>query len=57
MEGDLVPVVVTVGVHHFNPLPPHGGRLTFHKRFCDVAHISIHSLRMEGDPSWIVNGT
>ena len=34
---------------HFNPLPPHGGRL------CNVpvsdlgGIISIHSLRMEGD--------
>ena len=34
---------------HFNPLPPHGGRL--HK-LCEcglVERISIHSLRMEGD--------
>ena len=33
----------------FNPLPPHGGR-HFHI-YCDngTTHISIHSLRMEGD--------
>ena len=34
---------------YFNPLPPHGGR----HRLDAVAHcavISIHSLRMEGDP-------
>ena len=36
-------------ISHFNPLPPHGGRLTtrFHK--CHRIIISIHSLRMEGD--------
>ena len=35
---------------YFNPLPPHGGR-----RYQDIMYdrnrnISIHSLRMEGDP-------
>ena len=34
---------------HFNPLPPHGGRLVKHFFcFCGL-NISIHSLRMEGD--------
>ena len=58
--------------NHFNPLPPHGGRLynfddvfcvelfqstpsawretkAFQKFICLYQHISIHSLRMEGD--------
>ena len=36
---------------HFNPLPPHGGRPLGHEAYsCDI-QISIHSLRMEGDPS------
>ena len=36
-------------LRNFNPLPPHGGRLSlFSKHFTNV-HISIHSLRMEGD--------
>ena len=34
---------------HFNPLPPHGGRLTAACLICGVVVISIHSLRMEGD--------
>ena len=34
---------------HFNPLPPHGGRLTRCLCFSAVNFISIHSLRMEGD--------
>ena len=34
---------------HFNPLPPHGGRLTGAIRNYIAAFISIHSLRMEGD--------
>ena len=34
---------------YFNPLPPHGGRQR--NDFSDIyhSHISIHSLRMEGD--------
>ena len=34
---------------YFNPLPPHGGRLIRPFPGLDVFHISIHSLRMEGD--------
>ena len=33
---------------HFNPLPPHGGRQK-EKALRTLRHISIHSLRMEGD--------
>ena len=49
MEGDVKIVPNSVAVENFNPLPPHGGRLFF--RFYDdtIPHISIHSLRMEGD--------
>ena len=50
MEGDITHNRYFLICLHFNPLPPHGGRLTScnHKSctFC----ISIHSLRMEGDP-------
>ena len=35
----------------FNPLPPYGGRPFRHNTRRSTAHISIHSLRMEGDPS------
>ena len=34
---------------HFNPLPPHGGRLLKLLREERGITISIHSLRMEGD--------
>ena len=34
---------------HFNPLPPHGGRLLAQLGYLLGMHISIHSLRMEGD--------
>ena len=34
---------------HFNPLPPHGGRLLCFSTFFAGFYISIHSLRMEGD--------
>ena len=40
-------------IKNFNPLPPHGGRpfrLFFRPLFY---HISIHSLRMEGDEPWL----
>ena len=43
----------TVHAHlgdHFNPLPPHGGRPFLRAGICiPTPHISIHSLRMEGD--------
>ena len=35
---------------HFNPLPPHGGRLSHRHAYGILITISIHSLRMEGDP-------
>ena len=35
---------------HFNPLPPHGGRRNCFLCQCCHINISIHSLRMEGDP-------
>ena len=35
---------------YFNPLPPHGGRPGFFTPVCYPRSISIHSLRMEGDP-------
>ena len=34
---------------HFNPLPPHGGRLRCFQNILLMFTISIHSLRMEGD--------
>ncbi len=34
---------------HFNPLPPHGGRLVLASLTGCTEAISIHSLRMEGD--------
>ena len=37
-------------VFNFNPLPPHGGRLLFDTEIGKFVLISIHSLRMEGDP-------
>ena len=36
-------------VSHFNPLPPHGGRLPQSHPLKRSLLISIHSLRMEGD--------
>ena len=52
MEGDCSIDQRSHAVIHFNPLPPHGGRLlaTFFPAF--RASISIHSLRMEGDVSF-----
>ena len=37
------------GRGHFNPLPPHGGRLITMPIDFKKFNISIHSLRMEGD--------
>ena len=49
MEGDSR-IYGSVSIHsHFNPLPPHGGRLNESVRGVKVPDISIHSLRMEGD--------
>ena len=49
MEGDAV--YGTTGNHclYFNPLPPHGGRLSRSPSKLYPKNISIHSLRMEGD--------
>ena len=35
---------------YFNPLPPYGGRRHATEEIASVYGISIHSLRMEGDP-------
>ena len=49
MEGDLSCTVVFCKIFHFNPLPPHGGRLRALCLYFQQTVISIHSLRMEGD--------
>ena len=76
MEGDPAQDLSGLPVMHFNPLPPHGGRLTpiygcdsllpfqstpsawretsVHNRLERLLHISIHSLRMEGDTTHCV---
>ena len=36
--------------NYFNPLPPHGGRQSWGDGYDAASDISIHSLRMEGDP-------
>ena len=74
MEGDHPDIPGAEDTRHFNPLPPHGGRLT-RSSFCAIiirfqstpsawretckyiavrryGSISIHSLRMEGDPCY-----
>ena len=49
MEGDFsFPSAGRTAVH-FNPLPPHGGRLPQCVCTSGFHAISIHSLRMEGD--------
>ena len=54
MEGDAVSLEPYRRTAYFNPLPPHGGRQLTQHRFASHCVISIHSLRMEGDPK---NGT
>ena len=49
MEGDKRGIGCGLEAVHFNPLPPHGGRLCMSPCFSPFGHISIHSLRMEGD--------
>ena len=49
MEGDIVLCTLSCTLHHFNPLPPHGGRHTGLYPIAPTNVISIHSLRMEGD--------
>ena len=44
-----VPGISSEAVHHFNPLPPHGGRQHYRVTVDSLLYISIHSLRMEGD--------
>ena len=49
MEGDCLNAWNRSRARHFNPLPPYGGRLHHVAAILSKAHISIHSLRMEGD--------
>ena len=49
MEGDDCRRKSLPIIWHFNPLPPHGGRLNCRRMEHDDEFISIHSLRMEGD--------
>ena len=50
MEGDVSPRARrSISMTNFNPLPPHGGRLTKIDEAVLESIISIHSLRMEGD--------
>ena len=49
MEGDICPDPSQLQHDHFNPLPPHGGRLTTADAAAALRFISIHSRRMEGD--------
>ena len=44
-------LVVFVLLSGINPLPPHGGRPPDYQRIQTLQRISIHSLRMEGDPA------
>ena len=44
------PTVAFSLIRYFNPLPPHGGRQAQIVSFPRCHNISIHSLRMEGDP-------
>ena len=54
MEGDSISVYIIYRIVYFNPLPPHGGRPDYHGKGINDSHISIHSLRMEGDFSgWL----
>ena len=54
MEGDVISKLLPPEVAHFNPLPPHGGRLSVSLVSNDCFCISIHSLRMEGDVLQVV---
>ena len=49
MEGDYLRLQRESVHRHFNPLPPHGGRPALNCLVLPPGHISIHSLRMEGD--------
>ena len=50
MEGDNAMFRYIYAHKHFNPLPPHGGRRKAVMFIITDIIISIHSLRMEGDP-------
>ena len=52
MEGDRLRVTTIYTLSHFNPLPPHGGRPFPTINSDRPSAISIHSLRMEGDPAY-----
>ena len=49
MEGDYRKTKNRGFDDYFNPLPPHGGRLSQWQYTSLFRAISIHSLRMEGD--------
>ena len=51
--GRLVFFNVFRWILHFNPLPPHGGRPRKRCFKSSSSFISIHSLRMEGDPTFL----
>ena len=51
MEGDYTSTEVKARYNDFNPLPPHGGRPKTDPKKHTYQQISIHSLRMEGDPA------
>mgnify|MGYP000205727763 CR=1 FL=1 len=53
MEGDFVVFKEEKHEKHFNPLPPHGGRRKNLERVTLPNNISIHSLRMEGDLTYL----
>ena len=48
-EGDVIEFVNINDIQHFNPLPPHGGRLFSSIQNESSSLISIHSLHTEGD--------
>ena len=54
MEGDGNDRQFSIRHFYFNPLPPHGGRLSCCRSDSLEQAISIHSLRMEGDPIYLV---
>ena len=51
MEGDRRENLQSCRQQNFNPLPPHGGRPACVPVHTHSSKISIHSLRMEGDPT------
>ena len=56
MEGDCISQRGQGRHRHFNPLPPHGGRLAHSAVVGLGIQISIHSLRMEGDEVFFRTG-